>query len=224
MNVSDRMTKNPFSVTQESSISDARELMKRENVHRLPVVNAHGELTGIVTEKDILCASPSPASTLDAWEITTLLAQLKVSDVMTREPISVPPDTPVEQAARLIADNHIGGLPITEGKVLAGIITESDLFKIFIELFAIRRTGLRITFLAPDIHGELAALARSISERGGDILSFGFVRGENAANRLGIAKISGLTRDQLSDAVGPFVQEIREIREIDSIDSSSPRR
>ena len=63
MNVADRMTKNPFSVTPESSVSDARELMKRENVRRLPVVNDRGELMGIVTEKDILCASPSPAST-----------------------------------------------------------------------------------------------------------------------------------------------------------------
>ena len=214
MNVADRMTKNPFSVTPESSVSDARELMKRENVRRLPVVNDRGELMGIVTEKDILCASPSPASTLDVWEITALLARLKISDVMTPQPISVAPDTPVEQAVRLIADHHIGGLPITEGTLLTGIITESDLFEIFIELFAIRRAGLRITFLVPDVHGELAALARSISDCGGDILSLGFVRGENAANRLGIAKVSGLTEEQLSGAVSPFVQEIREIREI----------
>lgn len=214
MNVADRMTKNPFSVTPESSVSDARELMKRENVRRLPVVNDRGELMGIVTEKDILCASPSPASTLDVWEITALLARLKISDVMTPQPISVAPDTPVEQAARLIADHHIGGLPITEGTLLTGIITESDLFEIFIELFAIRRAGLRITFLVPDVHGELAALARAISDCGGDILSLGFVRGENAANRLGIAKVSGLTEEQLSGAVSPFVQEIREIREI----------
>ena len=217
MNVADRMTKNPFSVTSESSVSDARELMKRENVRRLPVVNDRGELVGMVTEKDILCASPSPASTLDVWEITALLARLKISDVMTPQPISVAPDTPVEQAARLIADHHIGGLPITEGTLLTGIITESDLFEIFIELFAIRRAGLRITFLVPDVHGELAALARSISDGGGDILSLGFVRGENAANRLGIAKVSGLTEEQLSDAMSPFVQEIREIREIQSL-------
>lgn len=213
MNVGDRMTRNPYCVKKSDSVSDAREMMKKENVHRLPVINDKGGLVGIITEKDILYASPSPASTLDVWEMTSLLSQLKVADVMTADPISCPSDTPVEEAARVLSDNDIGGLPVVDNGVLAGIITESDLFEIFIELFAIREKGLRLTFLAPDVPGELATVSGAIRDAGGGILALGAVRGDNPTNRLIVAKVTGLTDDALRKAVEPHVQEIKEIRE-----------
>lgn len=213
MNVGDRMTVNPYCVKKTQSVSDAREMMKKEKVHRLPVINEKGGLIGIITEKDILYASPSPASTLDVWEMTSLLSQLKVTDVMTADPITCTPDTPVEEAARLLSDNDIGGLPVVDNGVLSGIITESDLFEIFIELFAIREKGLRLTFLAPDVPGELATVSGAIRDAGGGILALGAVRGENPTNRLVVAKVSGISEEALRKAVEPHVQEIREIRE-----------
>ena len=162
MNVSDRMTKNPFTVKKTESVSNAREMMKREKIHRLPVIGDKGSLIGIVTEKDILSASPSQASTLDVWEMSSLLAKLKVAEVMTPGPVSCPPDTPIEEAARLLADNDIGGLPVVDGGILTGIITESDIFKVFIELFASREKGLRLTALLPNVKGELANFAGAI--------------------------------------------------------------
>ena len=214
MYVQDRMTKNPFTVKLEQSISDAREILKKENIRRLPVIDAHGHLTGILTEKDILQASPSPASTLDVWEISALLAKMKVKDVMTSNPVICHPATPVEEAARVLRDRSIGGLPVvTEGE-LVGIITESDLFEIFIEMFASREKGLRLTALLPHVPGELANFAGAVRDAGGDILAFGTVRGSAPTNRMGIVKVSGLSQDDLLSAVQPFVQEVLDLREL----------
>ncbi|RKX73905.1 MAG: hypothetical protein DRZ90_07280 [Spirochaetes bacterium] len=214
MNVSDRMTKNPFTVVKSDSVTDARIIMKRENIHRLPVIDKKGNLIGIITEKDILYASPSPATTLDVWEMSTLLANLEVGAVMTPNAVSCTSDTPVEEAARLLSDNDIGGIPVVDDNILTGIITESDIFEIFIELFASREKGLRLTALLPNIAGELANLAGAIKDAGGDILAFGSVRGENPTNKLGIIKVAGLKRENLLEAVNPYVQEIRDLREL----------
>lgn len=214
MNVCDRMTRNPFTVKKHESVSDARELMKIEKIRRLPVIDDKGALIGIVTEKDILYASPSAASTLDVWEMTTLLAQLKVKDVMTPNPLFCSSDTPVEDAARILSDNKIGGLPVVDDGVLTGIITESDLFRIFIELFSSQEKGLRLTVLIPDVHGELASLAAAIRDAGGDFISLGFVRGDKPTNRMGIAKVAGLSEEELRKTVEPLVLEIKEIREV----------
>lgn len=211
MYVKDRMTKNPFSIKKSTSVSDSRGIMKREKIHRLPVIDEKGLLIGIITEKDILYASPSPASTLDVWEISSLLAKLEVSKVMTANPISCPPGTPIEEAARILSDNDIGGLPVTDNGLLVGIITESDLFEVFIELFAIREKGFRITFLVPDLKGELASLAGAIRDAGGNILTFGFIRGDAPNNKLGFAKVSGLAEEKLREAVTPYVLRIEDI-------------
>ncbi len=214
MNVSDRMTKNPYTVTKSDSVTDARIIMKRENIHRLPVIDKKGNLIGIITEKDILYASPSPATTLDVWEMSSLLANLEVGAVMTSNALSCPSDTPIEEAARLLSDNNIGGIPVVDDNILTGIITESDIFEIFIELFASREKGLRLTALLPNIAGELANLAGAIKDAGGNILAFGSARGENPTNKMGIIKVAGLKRENLLKAVKPFVQEIKDLREL----------
>lgn len=212
MNVVDRMTNNPFTAHPNTSLSEARDLMKKQSIHRLPVVDDKGILVGIVTDKDLLSASPSQASTLDVWEIGALLAKLVISKVMTPNPVSCTQDTPIEEAARILSDNDIGGLPVMKDGKLTGIITESDIFEVFIELFAIRNKGLRATFLVPDKHGELASLAKAISDAGGDILSSGFVDGSSANNKLGIMKITGMTEQAIREAITPLVEEIWEIR------------
>ena len=212
MQVKDRMTHNPFTAKPTTPVSDAREMMKKDKIHRLPVIDNDGHLVGIITEKDILCASPSPATSLDVWEISSLLAKLMVSEIMTPQPIACSPDTPIEEAARVLSDNDIGGLPVTNQGLLVGIITESDLFKVFIELFAIREKGIRITFVIPDHLGELASISGAIRDAGGNILSFGIVRGEYPTNKLCIAKVSGITEQELEKAVAPFIEKIEDIR------------
>lgn len=214
MQVSNRMTKNPLTISPNTPVPEARELMKKEKVHRLPVIDKNNKLVGIVTEKDILYASPSPATTLDVYEISNLMSRLLVKTVMTKDVISTSPDTPLEDAARILADNDIGGLPIVDKGILVGIITESDLFRVFIELFGAREKGLRATILMPEKRGELADLSKSIADAGGDIVSFGNLLGENATNRYAIIKVKNLSEDELIKAVKPCTEEIVDIRQI----------
>ncbi len=214
MQVSKRMTGNPVTVSPDTPVSDARVKMKRENIHRLPVIDKNGHLIGIVTEKDILYASPSPATSLDVYEIHSLMGKLEVHSVMTKDVITVGPDTPLEDAARILADNNIGGLPVVENSILVGIITESDLFRVFVELFGAREKGIRLTVLMPEKRGELADLSKAIADAGGDIVSFGNMLGENATNRYAIIKIKNLSEKEIIKAIQPFTERIADVREI----------
>src|SRR4030042_4271441 len=110
MLVSDLMTRDPVTVTDKTPIDDALSLMRDKKVRRLPVLNAKGELVGIVAEKDILYASPSPATSLSIHEIHYLLAKLTVAEIMTKKVITVTEDTPLEEAARVMADARQGAL------------------------------------------------------------------------------------------------------------------
>jgi len=214
MTVGRRMTKNPITVHPDTTVTDARKIMQRERIHRLPVENKKHELIGIVTEKDLLYASPSPASTLDVYEMAHLLSKLTVAKVMSRDVKTITEDTTIEDAARIMADNNIGGLPVLRDGVLVGIITESDLFKIFIELFGARTRGIRATFLVPERKGEIADISAAIRDKGGNIVSLGTFLGENQTNALCTLKVEDITSEDLLECVKPFVQEVQDVREV----------
>jgi acetoin utilization protein AcuB len=179
MLVKERMTRNPIFIRPDTPVTDAQALMKREKIHHLPVLDKEEKLVGIVTEKDLLYASPSVATTLSVYEMTSLLAKLKVEKVMSREVISIAEDVPLEEAARIMADRGIGGLPIVRGKALVGMITESDLFRIFIELFGARQKGVRISMTMPNKKGALAEITSAVSRAGGNIIALGTYLGED---------------------------------------------
>ena len=157
MLVGERMSHPVITIPPDLPIVDALNLMKRERIRRTPVVK-EGKLVGIVSDKDLLNASPSPATSLSIWEMNYLLSKITVRDVMTRQVLTVTEDTAIEQAARIMADNKIGGLPVLSGETVVGIITETDLFKIFLELMGARDAGVRVTALIPDERGQLAKL------------------------------------------------------------------
>jgi acetoin utilization protein AcuB len=209
------MTKIPYTALPGDSVVLAQSTMKREKVHRLPVVDEGGRLLGIVSEKDLLNVSPSPASTLDVYEMSSLLQNLKVQEIMTRDVKSVHPDTLIEDAARLMADNDIGGLPVVGSSgVLEGIITESDVFKAFIELFGGRKTGLRLSLLVPEKQGELADLTSALSKHGANIISLSTYPGEDASNSLIILKVSGIDKDKCLEYIKDLVIEAVDVREV----------
>ena len=214
MTVGNRMTLNPITIPPDFSVAKALKLMQREKIHRLPIVNKHGALKGIVTEKDLLKASPSLATTLDVYEISELLAELAVESVMTADPITIEEDTPIEDAARIMSDNNIGGLPVMREGHLAGIISESDLFKIFIELFGARRSGIRASVLIPEKKGELASIAEAIRDKGGNIISIGTFLGEDMTNALCTIKVEDVSKDELLSCISPYVEEVLDIREV----------
>jgi acetoin utilization protein AcuB len=167
MIVEKRMTRNPITVHPETAVIDAQSLMRREKISRLPVVDKAGRLVGIVSEKDLIYASPSRVSTLDVYEMHSLLAKLTVETVMKKKVITIEGDTPVEDAARIMVDNDIGGLPVMKGGKLVGIITESDIFKMFLELFGTRRGGSGLPSSSPKKRVRSPSLRPRFSRKGG---------------------------------------------------------
>jgi acetoin utilization protein AcuB len=207
------MTPNPITCKSDLSIAEAMEWMQREKVRRFPVVDKKGELIGIVTRDDLLYASPSSVTSLNVWEVNYLLSQVKVAEVMTKDVITVCEDCPIEDAARLMSDNKIGGLPVMRDDKLVGIITESDLFKLFLELFDAREKGTRLTVLAPYFKGSLAQISSAITERGGLILALNVFQGEDPTNWGCHLKVADITKDELLEVVKPLVVKIIDVRE-----------
>ena len=198
MLVYERMTHHPITVHPDLPVAEALKMMKEEKVRRFPVVDRKtSKLIGIVTEKELLYASPSPATSLSMHEINYLLSKLTVERVMSTDLITVHEDTAIEEAARIMVDNGVGALPVMRGGALIGIITETDLFKTFIELFAAREQGVRLTLLVPEQKGELAVIATAINELGGNIITLGTFQGDDMSNRLLTIKVSEVPQDKL---------------------------
>lgn len=215
MLVRERMSSNPITITPQTSVSDALRMMREKKVRRLPVLDSKGQLVGIVSDSDLLYASPSPATSLSVWEIHDLLYRLTVDKVMVREVLTVTEDTPVEEAARIMADRKVGGLPVMRGKELVGIITETDLFKAFLALLGGRRPGVRMTVLIPDVKGTVAKIAGAIASAGGNIQGLGVSEPTDATGAYWevTLKVQGVPKDKLVEAVKPQVQDIVDVRE-----------
>ena len=208
-----RMTKNPVTITPDASVVEASDLMKKEKVHRLPVLDKDKNLVGVISEQDILFATPSPASSLSIHEMAYLLSKLTVKKIMSKNPVTISKDTPVEEAARLMVDQDLSCLPVVENGKLVGIVSKSDMFKILLELFGARHFGVRVSFLVDDKPGTIAAVSRVISDAGFDIISFGTYMGTEPRNAICTIKVQGCTKEKLTSLLSPLVKEILDIRE-----------
>ncbi|HET7839654.1 MAG TPA: CBS domain-containing protein [Rectinemataceae bacterium] len=215
MLVREVMTMDPVTVASDVSVPDALALMREKKVRRLPVLDAKKRLVGIVSDKDLLYASPSPSTSLNVWEIHSLLSKLTIDKVMTRDVVTIVEDTPVEQAARILAEKKIGGLPVMRGADLVGIITETDIFSAFTELLGERRHGVRIYATTSGEKGTVAKVAGAIFAAGGDIVGLA-----TAEAKLGgvvrwtiTVKVQDVPRDKLVAAVKGTVLEILDVRE-----------
>jgi acetoin utilization protein AcuB len=211
MLVGGRMSHPVITISPEMPIVDALNLMKRERIRRAPVVKG-GNLVGIVSDKDLLNASPSPVTSLSVWEMNYLLSKITVKEVMTKKVISVLENTPIEEAARIMVDNKIGGLPVMRGDDLVGIITETDLFKIFLELMGAREYGVRVTALIFEERGQLAKLAGTIANAGGNFIAFGQFTGETPKNRLISFKVTGMDENTVKEITLPMIEKLIDIR------------
>ena len=197
MLVRDRMTADPVAVLPEMPYDQALRLMRERSVRRFPVIDARRHVVGIVSEKDLLNAAPSPATTLSQFEMQTLLAKLTVSAVMSRRVLIVNPETPLEEAARIMADNKIGGLPVTEEQQLVGIITETDIFRTMVDMLGARRPGLRVTFRVADHRGALAQLVGEVARQGGNILAVTMLHDSDQQHPIVMLKIEDGDEERL---------------------------
>ena len=162
MLVKDRMTVNPQVVTPDIRVSEALKIMKEGRFRRLPVVQA-GKLVGIVTDKELRDATPSKATSLSMHELNYLLDKTTVGDAMHKHPLTVQEDDLIETAALMMRNNKVGALPVMRGKLLVGIITESDIFDTFTDMMGIRGQGKRLHLTLPDVVGSLAEVTQIIS-------------------------------------------------------------
>ncbi len=212
MLVGERMSRPVIALAQDTPIHEALALFKKEHIRRAPVLK-NGQLVGIVSDKDLLNASPSPISSLSIWEMNYLLSKITVQEVMTRKVETVQVDTAIEEAARIMADKKIGGLPVVDGHKVVGIITETDLFKIFLELMGARAKGVRVTALVNDERGQLAAITKAIADAGGNFIAFGQFAGDSANTRMITFKVAGLKVEQVKKALDQLTEKLLDIRE-----------
>jgi acetoin utilization protein AcuB len=207
------MTSPVLTITADVPIQDALVRMHSDKVRRYPVVDKHGKLIGIVTETDLLNAKPSDATTLNVWEINFLLSKITIERVMSTNVITTTEDCPIEDAARIMADNEISSLPVMRGKSLVGMITETDLFHILLEMMGGRTPGVRLTVEVMNNRGKLYDLAGIIQKLGGDILGVAAVLGTRAETRIFTLKVEGINLEALREAVKPAVEQVIDIRE-----------
>jgi acetoin utilization protein AcuB len=206
------MTKNPVYTHLEATVSEARSLMDKEKISHLPVLDRNNHLAGIATKKDMLKAGPSPATSLDVYEISYLLSKLTIDKVMTKTVITTVEDEVIEEAARMIMDNNIGSLPVMRGKLLVGIVTVKDLFSAFVMAFGARHTGVRVSFVMQEKPGQIAKLSGAVAEKGGNIVSFVTQDGDYLCERGGTIKITGLCIDEVKSIFDKAEAEILDIR------------
>ena len=212
MFVGERMSRPVISVSPDAPINEVLAMFKKEHIRRAPVIK-NGKLVGIVSERDLLNASPSSATTLSVWELNYLISKVTVKNVMSKKVITVEKDTPIEEAARIMADQKIGGVPVTSSGRVVGIITETDLFKILLEMMGARQKALRVTATIPEQPGELAKVTRAIANNGGDILAFGMFSGPDANSRVITFKVEGMTKEKVKASLSDVVLKFWDIRQ-----------
>ena len=208
-----RMSKPVITIPPDMPINDALITMKKDHIRRAPVIQ-NGKLIGIVSDKDLLNASPSQATSLSVWEMNYLLSKITVKDVMTKKVMTVDENTPIEEAARILADNKIGGMPVMRGDKVVGMITETDLFKMFLELMGAREKGVRVTFLIEEKPGQLAAISKAVADLGGNFVAFGQFAGDDPSSRLITFKVQDLAEDQVRQIVETFGIKLVDLRVI----------
>ncbi len=217
MLVKDYMTRHPLMADPTMSIVEAQRYMGENNIRHLPIVGDGKRLLGLVTRQSLL-VDPGRLGSLDVWEITRCLTGLTVQDVMikARDVITVSEDATVEEAARVMIDKKIGGLPVLEEGIVIGIITDTDLLAQLTKLLGEAVRGVRVTVRVPDKIGEFAKITSAIASQGWGIYAAG---GVPAPKHPGywdaVFKVRGVPRDDLVAVLEKIEgQEIMDVREV----------
>jgi acetoin utilization protein AcuB len=171
MLVKNWMNKPAITIDKHSSMQDAMNQMKTHRITLLPVMDKN-RLVGVLTDRDLKKASASDATTLEMHELLYLLSTIKVKDIMSPNPISVPPDFTIEETAELLLANKISGVPVvdSDGSVV-GVITHTDLFKVIISLTGVGKRGIQFAFCLEDRQGSILEVAQIIRRFGGRMAS-----------------------------------------------------
>jgi len=165
------MTQNVITVDANDSVVNATKKLKENNIRMLPVIKK-GKLVGIVTDRDLKRASASNATTLEVHELLYLISKIKVKDIMTKKPITVPFDFTIEEAAEILMKNKISGVPVVDGRnQISGIVTQNDLFRAMISLAGLKSRGVQFAFQIDDRSGSIKEIADIVRKYGGRMAS-----------------------------------------------------
>jgi acetoin utilization protein AcuB len=209
------MSSPAVTIEAHTPFQEALKLMQERHIRRFPVVDVRGRLTGVVSERDLLHAAPSSATSLSIWEVHYLLGKIKIESIMTKNVITTTPDTPVEDAARMMVTHRIGGLPVVgKDNEVVGVITETDIFETFVEMFAGGQAGLRLTLQIPERKGVLAMLSSAIFELGGSIESVGSFYGKVAEERRLVVKVRDVSKTQLIETLEELGDHVVDARDV----------
>ncbi|NTU62472.1 MAG: CBS domain-containing protein [Chloroflexi bacterium] len=195
MLVREYMTANPIRVHPESDPLAALGLCKSARIRRLPVVDAEDHIVGVVTRnmlEQFLAKAPSPG---------VMKRQHSIDQVMVSPALTVSPDYPLEEAARLMVANKIGSLPVVDHGKLIGIITETDIFKQLVEILGGQVKALRLTVDVPDTPGALAKVINAVAALHGNICSVVLTPGTDPGTRSATLWIVEIDRDTLTAAI-----------------------
>lgn len=171
MLVSNWMSKSVIAVDVDDSMQAAMKLMKENGIRMIPVLKKD-KLVGVVTDRDLKRASASDATTLDVHELLYLISKIKVQNVMTKDPVTVPYNYTVEETAAVLLKHKISGAPVVDqnGKVV-GVITQTDLFRVLIALTGVGKGGIQFAFQLEDRPGSIKEVADIIRLYGGRMVS-----------------------------------------------------
>jgi len=172
MLIANWMTKDVITITHDRSMMKASKVMKDKNISRVPVVDEGGKIVGIVSDRDIKDASPSKATTLDMHELYYLLSEIKIKDIMTRKVTTIRASETVEKAAVLMLEGGFGGLPVLDDDdTVVGIITDSDVFKVLVEISGVYEGGAQVCLNLSTAPGSLTPVLDFLKNKGARIMS-----------------------------------------------------
>ena len=164
MTVRDFMTEKLITVTPQTPIFDAIDLMKKHDIHRLPVMEDH-KLVGLITQGVIQESMPSKATSLSVFELNYLINKTKVGDVMLTDVTTIEADALLEDAIKVMRTKSIGVLPVMEKNQLVGIITNNDIFDAFLKISGYENGGVRVTLkITKEHHGILAVITKELAD------------------------------------------------------------
>jgi acetoin utilization protein AcuB len=167
MLVKNWMSKEIVTVSADDSMQNSIYILQEQNIKILPVMDDEN-LVGIITDRDLKKASPSDATTLDMHELLFLVSKIKVRDLMKKPVYTARPDDTVEEAAALLLEKKISGLPVLdENDRLAGIITRSDIFRVLLSLSGLGKKGIQFAIRIKDMPGPIKEVRELIHEHGG---------------------------------------------------------
>ncbi len=201
MLVKDRMTRDPIVIRTDTSLKEALDMVRSNPFRHLPVLDEEDKLVGIVTEKSLVYASPTSSTTLSVFEVDYILSRTKIGQIIQGDVVTVAPDLPVEEAARVMIDHRIGCLPVVEDGKLVGIVSDTDIFRVFVEGLGGGHPSLRITVVIPEEVGSLAYITSCVADLGGNIHSLGTFWSERPEDRLIAFRLEGVKRETVLQAL-----------------------